>query len=348
MRAWIRKWWRVLKVAFAIAILLAIGRQFARDLSSPDLWERPPRFDWLAFSSLLYLLGLAWSCLYWYLLLGSLGQRPRLSAAMRAHFMGQLGKYLPGKAWALLLRSNVVRASGVGVGVAVMTSFYEVLTSMATGALLATCAFAVQIKDFSTPPEWQDLLRLDPRQPALAAPVDPKIFALMGLAMAFVIGIPVLPPVFNRLVRRITMPLRNSAAGPIPQIRWTSFFQGLILTVGCWLLFGGSLWAALQGIMSSPPAWSVETWWQYTSFMALAYVAGFIILWLPSGLGAREQVLVLCLVPEISRLQSLEPVDARKLAVYTVLALRLAWTVGELVTVGLLYWLPSRAPVNRE
>ena len=33
-----------MKALLAVAILLAIGRQFARDLSKPELWQRPLRY----------------------------------------------------------------------------------------------------------------------------------------------------------------------------------------------------------------------------------------------------------------------------------------------------------------
>ena len=37
------------------------------------------------------------------------GQRPGGMATVRAYYIGQLGKYVPGKAWALLLRSVLIR-----------------------------------------------------------------------------------------------------------------------------------------------------------------------------------------------------------------------------------------------
>ena len=51
---------------------------------------------------------------------------------------------MPGKAWALLLRGGLVRGPETRLGVAIITSFYEVLTTMAAGALVAAVVFLVQ------------------------------------------------------------------------------------------------------------------------------------------------------------------------------------------------------------
>src|SRR5262249_12310137 len=150
MRPWLRNWWPVLKAVFAVLLLAAIGRQFARDLSHPDLAKYPLHLGWLVLAGALYLLGLGFSAWFWYRVLRALGQWPAGLAAVRAYYIGHLGKYLPGKAWALVLRASLARGSGVRLGVAALTSFYEVLTTMAAGALLATLLFACLAPDTVT------------------------------------------------------------------------------------------------------------------------------------------------------------------------------------------------------
>src|SRR5690348_12166369 len=144
MRLAPRKWWPVLKALFGIALVVAIGRQFARDLqSNPDLWQRPPHLGWLLVSGALYLLGLGFPALFWYRLLRVLGQRPSGLAVVRAYYIGHLGKYLPGKAWALFLRATLVRGPGVTLGLATVTAFYEVLVTMSAGVLMAAVLFGL-------------------------------------------------------------------------------------------------------------------------------------------------------------------------------------------------------------
>src|SRR5579885_2551566 len=105
MRSKLRRAWPVVKALLWLVILLLIGRQFARDLQNPHLGQRPLHTGWLLLSGLLYIVGLGFSALYWDRLLRHLGAYPPLGAALRAYYIGHLGKYLPGKAWSLFLRT---------------------------------------------------------------------------------------------------------------------------------------------------------------------------------------------------------------------------------------------------
>jgi uncharacterized membrane protein YbhN (UPF0104 family) len=331
-----------LKALLALAILIAIGRQFVRDLSRAELRQQHFHPGWLVASAVLYLLGLAFSAVYWYRLLIALGQEPSFLATVRAHYIGQMGKYLPGKAWALLLRSNLVRSRTTHVGVAVLTSFYEVFITMSSGALLAALLFGVQAWGSTSPPNWHVLGRIwqiIQAGDAQAAPVDPHALCLLALLLALAIGIPSVPPVFDRLVQRLSLPFRQADTRPVPTPRAACMLQGLAMTPGCWFLMGASLWAALRGAGIGAD-WGWESWLRYTAFLALAYVSGFVILFLPSGLGAREAMLVLLLVPDISQRLGLVAEDARPCATLTVVLLRLVWTAAEVVIVAALYWLP--------
>src|SRR5262245_29479586 len=120
MRAWLRRWgWTVCKAVLAAAILVGVGRQFYLNLSELDLRELAWRPEWLALSAGLYLGALGTSAWFWHHLLHAFGERSELRAAVRAYYIGHLGKYVPGKAWALLLRGNLVRGPRVKLGVAI-------------------------------------------------------------------------------------------------------------------------------------------------------------------------------------------------------------------------------------
>src|SRR5947209_5012146 len=151
---WKRRAWPLLKRALALVIVAAVGWQFYRDLSRLDLAELTLRPGWVVVSGALYLAGLAFSAWYWHHLLHVFGERTSLLAAARGYFVGHLGKYVPGKAWALLLRGGAV-APDVRFGVAVISSFYEVLTTMAAGALVAAVSFVAyppEVPGLSWPP----------------------------------------------------------------------------------------------------------------------------------------------------------------------------------------------------
>ncbi len=307
MRAWIQKWWPVGKAVLAVTILAGVGWQFAQVLRRPELWERPilPRPGWLPVSAVLYLLGLGCAALFWYRLLHLLGEHPPGPAMVRAYYIAHLGKYVPGKAWALVLRITLSRTAGVRTGVAALTATYETLTLMASGALLAVVLLAVQAAEHAA-------------------------MGWMAPALLAVAGIPILPGVFNWLVRRLSKPFLKDDAAPLPPLRHRTLIGGLLLT-GCgWGLMGASLWTMLQA-MPEPPVWSLETWGRFTAFVALAYVAGFLILAAPGGMGVREWILQERLAPELG-----------EYAVVAVLLLRLLWTAAELLMAGVVYWLPDR------
>lgn len=113
------------------------------------------------------------------------------------------------------------------------------------------------------------------------------------------------------------------------------------MTAGGWLLWGMSLWATLHAVIPGGPPWSWALWGRFAAYVALAYVAGFVIVIVPGGIGVREFLLTLFLVPEISHLTAGGPDQARGLALLVVLLLRVVWTAAEALVAGLVYWLPG-------
>jgi uncharacterized membrane protein YbhN (UPF0104 family) len=342
MQAGWRKWWPVLKALLAVAILVAVGRQFVRDLGSLDLAERPLRPAWLILAGALYVAGIGLSAYYWVRLLRGLGQDPSPLAATRAYYLGHLGKYLPGKAWAVLIRVTQSAGPGLRLGVAVMTTFYEVLATMAAACLLAAVLFAVQTPDFLAPFDLGDLTRFWRRDAREQTEVDPRLGVVLSLLLLGATGLPLLPPVFNRLVHRLTKRFKGAEAEPLPPMRYAHLTEGLLWPALGWLLLGASLWATLQAVLQEPRAWEWAAWLRYSAALSLAYVAGF-VLFVPGGLGVREYCLAVFLAPEIARLGDSETAG---LAALVVLLLRLLWTAAELVAAGVLWWLPGPAAVG--
>jgi uncharacterized membrane protein YbhN (UPF0104 family) len=237
----------------------------------------------------------------------------------------------------------------VRLGLALLTSFYEVLTSMATGVLLAAFLFAVQAQltpatSSATLGESLETLRhllrdLTLSQESQLPSFDYKLSMLLSLLLFLPVGIPVLPPIFNRLAHRLTLPFRDADATSLPRVRGRNLVEGLILSSGSWFLMGASLWSTFRAVGVEQP-WTWATWEQNTASIALAYVAGFLILLVPSGLGVREFLLTLLLVPQLVGLLNGDEREARDAVILAVLLLRLVWTAAELVIVGVLYWVP--------
>ena len=324
-----RKFWDFtigpwVKLLIAALILAGIGWQFYRDLTKKDeatgvliLSDLRWQPGWLLLSAVLYLVFLGSSCWYWRRLLLHFGPAPSPLATTRAYFVSQFGKYIPGKAWALLMRGALVQGPNLRLGLAIITTFYEVLTTMAAGAMLGVIAFSIQ------PPFKADLY------------VPPVI---VGSLMLLVCAAPLLPGVFNRIAGRLAHRLRADDAGPLPKIDMATLLLGLAMTAGGWCLLTVSVWAGLASVLPETPALDLSMGLRCLGAIAVAYVGGFLIPIMPGGLGAREFFL--------SRLLGATGAEA---ALFTAAALlmRLAWTVSEVGLAGLLYLMPVASPAAK-
>jgi hypothetical protein len=317
MKGWLGRYWPALRVVLVLAILGSVGWQLARDLAKLDLGELSLRPGWLVGCGLLYLAGLGLSACFWFMLLGVFGQHPAPLATGRAYFLGHLGKYLPGKAWALLLRGTLVRGSEVRLGAAIITAFYEVLTTMAAGALAAATLFAC------FPPTG---LTLD---------WDP---VLIGGLLVVLVGVPLLPGVFNRLVGRLAVRFQSVDGLRLPRLRVGTLLVGLGMTACGWALLGMSLWTLLQALQPASLPLTGANWARCTAMVGLAYVAGFLAVFMPGGMGVREFLLQRLLAPELAAQEVPSP---EGVAAVAVLLLRLVWTLAELGLAAIVYCLPG-------
>jgi len=320
--------WPVFKLLLALVLLAGVGWHFARILRQPDLWQQPLpwRREWLLLAGLVYILGQGCSALFWYWLLRAVDAQPLLVATVRGYYIGQLGKYVPGKAWGLLLRTGLLVPSGIRPAVGAMTATFETLTTMAAGALTATVLFALVA--FDKQAAWWSL-------------------GLLGLA-----GLPILPVFFNPLMKLLAGVAGRAArrfgsateVAPLPQVHYRTLAGGVLLTACGWACLGLSLWAVLQGLLPEPVPWTWDRWGRCTAYVALAGVGGFLSFVTPGGLGAREAILLPLVTSEIRQaVPDLDAALATGLAGLVVIVLRLLWTATEVVTVTITWWLPDRA-----
>src|SRR5262249_48379731 len=154
---------------------------------------------------------------------------PPRTAVYRTYYISHLGKYVPGKAWTILLRATLL--PGVRPAVSALTGTYETLTTMAAGALLAA-ALVPWFVVGSDMLGWQAL-------------------GLLALA-----GVPILPGVFNVVVARLARPFLDPSDSP-PRFRWSTLVEGLAITSMGWCALGLSVLALLNALFPNAPAPSV-------------------------------------------------------------------------------------------
>jgi len=296
--------WLVLKAVLALAIVAGVARHFARILASSHLDPYPfaLRVEYLVPAGGLYLLAHCCWGGFWVRLLRSQGVRVSLFVGLRAYFVSQFGKYVPGKAWAILMRVSMLRGvpGGRPLPVAV-TATYETLTSMAAGALLGVLLLP-----------WVGVL--------------PELVT-KNLAVVVAVGaLPVVLGVLNKLAARRVAKYRGPDAPPLPSPPLFLLVQGLLQGACGWCLLGLSLALTVVAVAPDPPPWAGDRYLSDLGAVALSYVAGFVVLVAPGGIGVRELVLEHALRPQFA---AAGETLAGAQAVVVALVLRLTWTVAE-------------------
>ncbi len=310
---WKRWLWRGVKLALALLVLTFVGLRFQRDLVHLDLSEIELRPIWLIASAAMYLLGLLPSAWFWRHLHVLFGYPMPLYTAIRAHYIGQLGKYVPGKALAVAIRAELLHPAGVPYGVSVIASFYEVFTGMAAGAMIAALTFIMDPPVLTADLQWHP--------------------ALIGAGLIAVCGIPLLPGVFNLVIAKLTAKIQAIQLYRLPPVRFPTLALGLLVTAAGWALQGLSVWAMFQAVVPAPQELSLSWWAQCIAAIAFANVAGFVVFFLPAGFGVREGLLQVLL----------GNAGPDRYIALAVILLRLDWIVAEAVFALGAYWFKPRA-----
>jgi glycosyltransferase 2 family protein len=302
----IRKWlFPAAKLCLVVLVAWGIHRTAlsAWETLQQQHWNptqlRPP---WLVLAAGLSGLGMLPPGLFWHRVLRLLGQPARRGEALRAYYIGHLGKYVPGKAMVVVLRAGLLRAGGTTATAATVAVFYETLTTMAAGMLWTLAILALRF------PTYGRLI-------------------LTAAGLLAVVGLPTVPGIFRRLVRMSGAGrLDPAAAERLDQLGFGTVGAAWVVLGAAWMLQGAGLWATLAagGYVSS------LTWFDQvlicTAAMALAVVAGFLS-FVPGGFVVREALL----------LELLSPWFGQAGALVAALVVRLVGIASELVVAGVLW-----------
>ncbi|MEM8996668.1 MAG: hypothetical protein AAGF23_17920 [Acidobacteriota bacterium] len=238
----------------------------------PEVW-RLADAGRLAQAALLYLAALGALALGWWCLLRARGDRPPASQVATVTFLAQVGKYLPGSVGQYVGRVELLRPHAVGRGPAVRVLAGEGLVLVALA--LAAAPLVIEALDVAAPAPgglpWPALADFFAELLAAVAgrPRVAWTFAVIGSAAAAAGG------------------LWLAGAGPrglsaLPPYSSYLLLQGLSLAVLAAPLSERS--APLGVVLAS---------------FAVSWVAGFVVLGAPAGLGVRDFVLVVLLTPAL-------------------------------------------------
>jgi len=197
----------------------------------------------------------------WRAVLADLGDRLPVRTAATIFLLGQLGKYLPGSLWPVLMQTELGSRHGVSRRRTAATSLATLLVSLTSGLLIVVVT-----------------LPFLPRVPG-----NLRWFALAAVPLAGSLHPAVLGRVIDaglRLARAEPLRARTTPAGTAVAIAWAvaswvcSGLQVLALAVPLGMpLTARSLLLAIGGF-------------------ALGWSVGFLVLVAPAGAGAREATLV--------------------------------------------------------
>ncbi|MCD0451185.1 flippase-like domain-containing protein [Actinocorallia sp. API 0066] len=222
----------------------------------------------LAGSLIAGLAGLGCWMLGWRALLTGCGAPLPVRATTRIMFLGQLGKYVPGSVWALVGQVELARGYGVARTASGAATLLAMATTVATGCLTAAALLPLTSADAVRTYWWALTLT-----PVLLGCLHPRIVTWA----------------LNLVLRAARRPLLDK---PVPTRTMGAAVSWTLLG---WACFSVHLWLLLP---SGSPALAGGAY-------ALAYVIGFLVIFAPGGLGAREAALVLALAPVTGQAESL-------------------------------------------
>jgi len=284
-----------------------------------NLWQQvgnhKTQIHWLQLLPAVVASIVAWfpSMWYWRRLITAFGTTVPWPTLARAYYCGHLGKYVPGKGAAVVIRSAMVKDAGVTPTTAALTVTIEALTCMWAGTLLAIGLSPVLARHI--PAEWAERT------------ADPVVrwglFAIVvcGGALTLAALFRTHHPLSQFFHQQADAPAANRGHPP-----WRSVLAGMVFFLGAWWVQGLVLGLTIRAISTEPPAWSDWPFWTGTT--ALAMVGGFVAVFAPGGLGVREGLLMELLQHELG------PHDA----VLVALLLRGVSLAGEILAAGLLYY----------
>lgn len=256
-------WLRVAFIVLSLGFLAAVLRGYSADMRAFSL---RPRWGWLGLSFLGLLPCMMLEVSLWRRLLLQLGHALPLRRAAGVWFLSNLARYIPGNIWQFVGMMELGADSGVPRGAILASVAAHQVFSNATGILVGLPALASALG--ASPVTW-----------------------LAGLAVALVLAALVLSPWGLARLDGLLTPIVRPPSGLVRLARAPLL---LILLGYCfyWIGLGGAFWALGRGLGADGAG--LIGW---ASAFPASYVAGYLSLLTPSGVGVREGVLALLLAP---------------------------------------------------
>ena len=260
--------WRAVQWTLGLLVVGFAARALVRNWG--DLRSQPlafaPRPLYLAASVLVVWAMYALLIWAWRFMLASWGQELGGWAAARIWTVSSLGKYVPGKVWAIAGMALMAQQAGVAPWAATASAVVLQALAIGTGAAVVGLTGSVALET--------------------AHPGARAALLVLMLASAAGIGLVLWPAAVRRLLRVARVPA-ESAGAPRPE----GVVFGVAANLVAWVGYGTALWLLARGLL---PDVQLGIWTAVAVFTA-SYLAGFLALIAPGGLGVREGLFILML-----------------------------------------------------
>jgi len=178
-----------------------------------------------------------------------------------SYFLTQLGKYLPGAVWPIIAQMEMLRRHGVSRYQSALGSILAIICNICTAVavgVIAILATQQSILDY-----WW----------------------LIGIAVtgtAFM-----LPPVLRFLLKFASR--TNHRLAPLADIKLQGkhLFSAIIWDTASWILFGIHFWFLASDLLEAQQLVLLSI-----GAYAIAWAAGFVVIFAPAGIGVREGVML--------------------------------------------------------
>jgi len=288
-----QRWWRIVQGVLALVVIgLAVGKlagSWDELRAQPIAWDVRP--GWLLASVAIVWAAYALLVEAWRRVVVSMGQHLDYPNAARICMVSNLGKYIPGKVWAIAGNALLAQQAGVDASAAVAAALVNQALALAGGLALVGALSPAALR---------------------AAPVWMGV-ATLTLGVGAVLGVAALSSKWALARVQRFLPATWPALAPIaPRVMLGAF----LANVAAWAGYGLAMQCLARGL--TPDA--VVSWSLAATVFTISYLVGLVAVFAPAGLGPRESLFYLLLVGAVGP----------KLAIALALATRVLLTVTEL------------------
>lgn len=258
------------KVARAVFALLATAAVVLAGQAIVAQWRAfrasgarlEPRWELIALSSAVVLVAYAVLVETWRRTVRSWDAELPWLAAARIWFISNLGRYLPGKVWQIGAMGVMAQERGVSVvaatGSALVINLVNLLSGF--GLVMVTGAEFFEARG-----------------------------AAIALAVALLLGIVLAPRIVPWVARVVARVLGRTLA--VPQLPDRAVWMAAVGCLVAWVLYGIAFRIFVAGVMGEAPGSTAS----YVAVFTGSYLAGYIALFAPGGIGVREGSLIVAL-----------------------------------------------------